>query len=325
MLPRATQVADLLVFLPSWPSFVVQGACAAVMLAVLVYIRLDKRHVAVDEVHQPPPQLSTFQPAANVTAVQHVHYTTLDPHTILLSLLALLFVAQMVHFADLVNQAVYNAVTAFLSAGFMVILFMHVLFIGVRGFYFNVRPPQARRSVQSRDADFGPAAAVGQLPSPQLSAMVMVVIYIVLYFTITARTTGQFNQPLVSQFIFYFVFSVALIIVANSTKDIVGRYAPRAAAGPAAVWRRRGPHARRRARQSEVATQRALLDQAEHGEKDGGDRAAAARVAPAPAQHPARVHRAAVRRMGLRPRSKGPRAHLLRAGAGPPRAWVVPG
>ena len=211
--------------MPSWVSFVVQGACTAVMLAVLVYIRLDKRHVAVDEIHQPQQQLSTFQPAANVTAVQYVHYTTLDPHTILLSLLALLFVAQMVHVADLVNQTVHNAVTAFLSAGFMVILFMHVLFIGVRGFYFNVS--RSRSSAWYRCVRLTLTHGSGCLPpSCQVSAMVMVVIYIILYFTITARTTGQFNQPLVSQFIFYFVFSVALIIVANSTKDIVGRYAP---------------------------------------------------------------------------------------------------
>ena len=93
---RDAQIADLLVFLPSWVSFVVQGACTAVMLAVLVYIRLDKRHVAVDEIHQPQQQLSTFQPAANVTAVQYVHYTTLDPHTILLSLLALAIIVILI-------------------------------------------------------------------------------------------------------------------------------------------------------------------------------------------------------------------------------------
>ena len=128
--------------LPSWIAFVVQACLLALSLAVVLYVRFDRRHVVTMAVPRP-----AVGGRAGGPATAQVDFTTWDPHRVSVAMLWLLFAQQAVHFADLFTGTPDDgAVAAFLSATFIVVLFAHVLFVGLRGFYFNVRAlvPRAR-------------------------------------------------------------------------------------------------------------------------------------------------------------------------------------
>ena len=71
----------------------------------------------------------------------------------------------------------------------------------------------------------------------QLSAMAMLALYVILFFSILPWSPTIYKPILVEQFIYYFVLAVILIFVANSAKDIIGRSVGEAA-------RPRSPRAR---------------------------------------------------------------------------------
>ena len=136
-----------MVFLPSWPSFVIQGSLLVVTLAVIVYLALDKRHIVVVPAPPPPPRADGTVLPAN--PADDLTLTKLDPHRVIVPLLWLLFVQQIAHFLDLMQATQGENVTSYLSGALMVVLFTHLLFVGLRGFYFNVRsvatPPDGGR------------------------------------------------------------------------------------------------------------------------------------------------------------------------------------
>ena len=114
----------------------IQGVLLGVTLAVLLYLRFSRRHTI--EYLQPSPGGGPGAAGADGGTPETVLLTTLNPHLVIVLLLWILYAQQMVHFLDILSGEA-TSVASYLSGALMVVLFAHVLFVGLRGFYFNVR------------------------------------------------------------------------------------------------------------------------------------------------------------------------------------------